>query len=61
MTQSTFRIRCRDEWRRLNPKYIKADAGVLATVLAAGREAVPGYFAPLRFLGWLLVKSWRRE
>jgi len=60
MTQSTFMQRCRDEWQRLNPNYVSEAEGVFPTLQAAFREALPGYFAPLRFLWWLVVHSWRR-
>lgn len=60
MTPSTFRQRCRNEWRRLNPRYVEENDGAFTVFLATWRETVPGYVAPVRFVWWLLVKSWRR-
>lgn len=57
----TFMQRCRNEWQRLNPSYRRKEDGFLRTVLAAFRETVPGYVAPLRFLWWLATKSWRQR
>ncbi len=59
MTHSSFRQRCRTEWQRLHPPSTRANDGVFATLLSACRESVPGYFAPVRFLWWLVVDSWR--
>ena len=61
VTTSTFSQRCQAEWQRLNPRYVKENDDVLTAVLAAFRETVPGYFAPLRFLWWLAVRSWRQH
>ena len=60
MDNPTFRQRCRNEWQRLNPTYGNAEDGFSRAFFAAFRETVPGYFAPLRFLWWLVVNSWRQ-
>ncbi len=59
MTAKRFMERCRAEWKRINPVYTTNNQSIGRTFLLACRETVPGYFAPLRFLWWMAVKSWR--
>ena len=44
------------EWRRLNPRYVRPGDGFWRTVAHAAREALPGYFAPLRIGLWLIAR-----
>ena len=60
MNRPSFIQRCRTEWRRLNPTYLPETKGLLATFKAGFREGWTGYFAPLRFVWWLVAQSWRR-
>lgn len=59
MITKQFKERSRAEWKRLNPSYVNPSQPVSQTVLSACMETVPGYFAPLRFIWWLVVRSWR--
>ena len=61
MTQPTFLQRCRSEWHRLNPRYVRDNDDVRTVFVAASRETLWGYFAPLRFLFWLASHSWRQR
>ena len=61
MTQPTFLQRCRSEWHRLNPRYVKDNDDVCTVFIAANRETLRGYLAPLRFLWWLVSCSWRQR
>lgn len=55
------------EWKRLNPKHVKPDDGLWATFVGAARETVPGFFAPLRMLWWVIgfvgrgLSKWARQ
>ncbi|MEO5658575.1 MAG: hypothetical protein ABIQ90_02095 [Polaromonas sp.] len=48
------------EWCRLNLQYIRPEDGLLATLAGAVRETLPGYFAPLRMLWWLIKYAKRQ-
>lgn len=50
----------RTEWQRLNPVYTGPQDGFLKAIWNAGRETLPGYFAPAR-LGWWLIKRGLRS
>ena len=58
MTRKLFRERCRAEWKRLNPRYVGEDDTPGRALMQAAREGVIGYFAPLRLIWWLLIRSW---
>ena len=60
MTKCAFSQRCQAEWQRLNPQYVRETDGFFKAFVAACRETMPGYFAPMRFLWWLAAKSWRQ-
>ena len=60
-TQPTFMQRCRAEWRRLNPTCLPETKGLFAVFKAAFREGWVAYFAPLRFVWWLIARSWRQR
>lgn len=47
------------EWQRLNPVYTWPDDGFFKTMRDAGRETLPGYFAPARLARWLIKHFWR--
>ena len=59
MTPKLFRERCRAEWKRLNPRYVGEDDTPGRALLLAAREGGIGYFAPLRLIWWLQIRSWR--
>lgn len=59
--QPTFMQRCRAEWQRLNPHYLPETKGLLSVFKAAFREGWAAYFAPLRFVWWLVARSWRQR
>lgn len=46
-----FKEEIRTEWQRLNPLYTGPQDGFFKAMWNAGRETLPGYFAPAR-LGW---------
>ena len=48
------------EWTRFNPKHVKPGDGLWATFVGAARETVPGFFAPLRMLWWVMLYAARR-
>lgn len=59
--RATFKERCLAEWKRLNPRSISSscsDTPVSAFVRTIYDGAI-GYFAPVRFLAWLVLWSWR--
>jgi hypothetical protein len=43
----------RNEWARLNPKFIREEDGFWATILHASKETLHGYFAPLWLIVWM--------
>lgn len=45
------------EWRRLNPVYVKENSGFWLWLGCIFKETVPGYFAPLRMVYWLLTQK----
>jgi hypothetical protein len=55
----TFKDKWLTEWRRLNPKYARPDDNLRQVFGHAFQEGLPAYFAPLRMLWWLLLRSWR--
>ena len=59
MSRVLFKRRCRDEWRRLNPRFVQSDASLGEVFWSACRESGYVFFAPLRMLWWLLLNSWR--
>lgn len=59
MTRKLFRERCRAEWNRLNPRSVGENDSPGRALLLAARDGGIGYFAPLRLIWWLLVRSWR--
>jgi hypothetical protein len=50
-----FKSELKQEWQRLNPVYVSPEDSLLSAMWHAGKETVPGYFAPAR-LAWWLVK-----
>lgn len=46
-----FKDELKTEWQRLDPVYTRPDDGFFKATWNAGRETLPGYFAPAR-LGW---------
>lgn len=59
MNWALFVRRCREEWQRLNPTFVRSDASLSESFWGGCREGVYGFFAPLRLLWWLLVTCWR--
>ena len=59
MITRQFKERSRAEWKRLNPTYVNPNQTIGQTFLSAGHETLPGYFSPLRFIWWVVVRSWR--
>lgn len=47
------------EWQRLNPVYTGPDDGLFRGMRNAGRETLPGYFAPARLAWWLIKRFWQ--
>ena len=47
----------RNEWARLNPKFVREEDGFWATIRNAAREAWHGYFAPLLLIFWMLKQT----
>ncbi len=54
-----FKEELRTEWRRLNPVYTRPNDGFFKAMWNAGRETLPGYFAPARLAWWLIKRFWR--
>lgn len=54
-----FFLHCQIEWKRLNPKYVRPDDNFWRMFVYAMHEAAIGFFAPIRFLWWLITRSWR--
>lgn len=59
MSRAPFIRRCREEWQRLNPTFVRSDASLRDVFFCACREGAYGFFAPLRFLWWLLLSAWK--
>lgn len=59
MPPKPFRERCRAEWQRLNSRYVGEDDTPERALVQAAREGILGYFAPLRLIWWLLIRSWQ--
>lgn len=55
----SFQQRFRQEWVRLNPRLVKPGDSLTQVFVGACRETLPGFFAPIRMLWWLLVRCWR--
>ena len=58
MGNDSFRQRLADEWRRLTPA-ASSEASMSEALCESLRHGVALYFAPLRLLWWILVRSWR--
>ncbi len=54
-----FRHRLADEWRRLTPATLSSEASMNETFCESLRHGAATYFAPLRLLWWIFVRSWR--
>ena len=59
-TNPSFQQSVQAQWALLNPCYVQPDDTILHTVVNVYRETIPGYFAPLRFLTWLLKYGFTR-
>ena len=59
MSRAPFMRRCRDEWQRLNPRFVRSDGSLAEVFWDACREGVYGFFAPLRLLWWLFMTAWK--
>ena len=59
MSRASFMTRCRDEWQRLNPRFVRPDASLAEVFWDGCREGVYGLFAPLRLIWWLLLSAWK--
>lgn len=59
MNRPPFPQRLRDEWLRLNPRFVKAEDSLGRSFLGGLREGLQGFFAPLRLLWWLVTRSWK--
>ena len=59
MITKQFKERSRAEWKRINPTYVNPNQMIGQSFLSACQETLSGYFAPLRFIWWLVVRSWR--
>lgn len=44
------------EWRRLNPRFPAKTDDMWGHLKSAGREALVGYWSPLRLAGWLISR-----
>jgi len=54
-----FKDDLKTEWQRLSPIYTRSEDGLFKAMWNAGRETLPGYFAPAQ-LAWRLIKRfWR--
>lgn len=59
MSRKHFRQRLRAEWQRLNPRFVLPEHSLGQCFVAACREGLYGFFAPLRLLWWLVTRSWK--
>lgn len=59
MNCKPFQQRLRDEWQRLNPRYVKPEDSIWQSFLGGLREGLQGFFAPLRLFWWLVTRSWK--
>lgn len=59
MATSSFRQRLAEEWCRLTPTRLPQNASFPEALRHGLRQGAYGYFAPLRLLWWLLIRSWR--
>lgn len=59
MNKPPFQRRLRNEWQRLNPRYVKPEDTFWQSFLGGLREGLQGFFAPLRLLWWLVTRSWK--
>ncbi len=59
-TNPSFQQSAQEQWALLNPCYVRPDDNILHTVVNVYRETIPRYFAPLRFLTWLLKYGFTR-
>lgn len=56
--KNMFKDELQTEWQRLNPVYTKSDDGFFRATWNAGRETLPGYFAPVRLACWMIKRIW---
>lgn len=54
-----FKDEFRAEWRRLNPRFMKAGDGLREAFIHGFQEGFPGYFAPVRMAWWLVKRGLR--
>ncbi len=54
-----FKEELKTEWQHLNPVYTRPNDGFFKAMWNAGRETLPGYFAPARLAWWLIKRVWR--
>jgi len=59
MNRQTFKDRAQEEWRCLNPRVARKSDTFHQRFVAGFREGLYGFWAPLRFLWWLLTRSWK--
>lgn len=59
MNRQTFKDRAKEEWRRLNPRVATKRDTLQQSFVVGFREGFYGFWAPLRFLWWLLTRSWK--
>lgn len=59
MAQARFRERCWAEWKRLNPRYVVNNDTPWRAFIHGMHEGAIGYFAILRFVWWIVMRSWR--
>lgn len=53
-----FKDELKTQWQRLNPTYTRSNDGLLRAAWNAGRETLPGYFAPARLAWWMVKRFW---